>query len=140
MKSALKEIAVITCCSFTGVTVLFALLSHFDLAIPLSNTIALQIFCMCISTGLGMVAADKIIDAVKIETLMPEILLRLGICYVVVFFEGALFGMFSFNATALLKIAPILLPVYIVTHFATYYVSATCANEINDKIKQENEK
>ena len=140
MKRIIQEIFVITCCSYMGVTMLFVLFSNFNMTEPLSNEIALQILCMCFSTALGMLIADKIIDAVNIETLLPEILLRMGICYAIVFFEGVLFHMFPFGIHPLLGISPILLPVYFLTHFATYHVNVECANEINKKIKSENEK
>ncbi|MBE6722870.1 MAG: DUF3021 domain-containing protein [Ruminococcaceae bacterium] len=140
MKRIIREIFVITCCSYTAVTMLFVMFSNFNMTEPLSNEIALMLLCMCFSTALGMLAADKIIDAVNIETLLPEILLRMGICYVIVFFEGALFHMFPFDIRHLFGISPILLPVYFLTHFATYHVNVECANEINKKIKSENEK
>ncbi|WOC31394.1 MULTISPECIES: hypothetical protein [Caproicibacterium] len=137
MKGAWRHFWTITCSSFTSAVLCSILFSSCGLMAPLNNSLVLELLCMCVSTALGMAAADKILDVANVETLLPEVLLRFGICYVLIFSEGALFQMFPFDFRHMAEVLPVLVPTYAVTHFAAYRMSVACASEINHKIEQE---
>lgn len=58
-----------------------------DLTPYVTNSTALQIFVMSVSIAFIMVTAERI----KNESIISDIFIKIMICYVVVFFEGAYF-------------------------------------------------
>lgn len=127
---------VIICTSYTCVSLAFALFSEFDLAPALTNEIGWQIFCICCTIAFLMLLEDKLTDLLNLSSLLADGLIRLLVCYVVVFIEGSFFKMFSFSPDSLLRITPILIPVYLLTYAAGYFSCLQYANTINRSIKK----
>lgn len=127
----MKNFLTITCGSFTVVMLLFILLSPHDLAPYVTNPIALQIFIMSVSIAFIMVIAERL----KIDSMIGNAVIKVIICYAVVFFEGAFFGMIRFTLEGLLQITPSLVPAFIITYLIQYLMCVKWASHINNSIK-----
>ncbi|WP_069999106.1 DUF3021 family protein [Cellulosilyticum sp. I15G10I2] len=132
----MKKILVITCTSFTAIVLLFALFSTFDMVPELSKSIILQLFAMASSISVLMFISDKIAHKLDINSIVIDALIRVLICYFVVFTEGSLFGMFPFEWKAFAYISPVLIPTFIATYAIYYFTLVDYANEINERIKK----
>lgn len=128
----MKKFVTITCGSFTVVMLLFMLLSPYNLAPYITNTIAFQLLIMSVSLALIMVLAELI----KNDSIIIDVLIKIIICYAVVFFEGAYFGMVDFSWIGLLQITPSLVPAFIITYFIQYLTYVEWASSINKSIKR----
>lgn len=128
----MRKILTITCGSFTVVMMLFVLFSPFRLAPEVTNATALQGFVMSVSIAVIMVLAEKI----DLESIALDVLTKALICYLVVFLEGAFFGMVPFSWKGLWEITPVLIPAFIITYVIEYLVCVEWASFINHKIKR----
>jgi len=129
-----KKALIITCSSFTAIVLMFALLSTFSMVPELSRNIVLQLFTMAASIAVLMSISDKIEDQFDMSSLALDGLIRVVICYVVVFWEGCLFGMIPFSWKALAYISPALIPTFIITYSIAYFTIVDYANSINKSI------
>jgi len=132
----MKKIVIITCSSFTAIVMLFALFSTFDIVPELSKSIVLQLFTMAGSIAVLMFFTDKIEDKLDVSSITVDALIRVFICYIVVFAEGSLFGMFPFGWEAIADISPVLIPTFVITYVIGYFTLVECANVINKNIKR----
>lgn len=135
----MKKMFIICCTSFTGIMLFFALFSFvgpISDAVPvLSPVVVLQAFAMSASIALLMFVMEKILDRWDFS-LWVDILVRIIICYVVVFIIGGLAGMFPLGPVALLYITPVMLPVFIVTYLVSYITCVEWAEAINKSIRR----
>ena len=132
----MKKIVIITCSSFTAIVMLFALFSTFDIVPELSKSIALQLFTMTLSIAVLMFFSEKIEDKLIVSSMAVDALIRVLICYIVVFVEGSLFGMFPFGWKAIAYISPVLIPAFIITYAIGYFTIVDDANAINKNINR----
>jgi hypothetical protein len=134
----MKHILTITCSSFTAIIVLFALFSKFDspFAPEFSNSTVLEFFIMCLSIAIAMLVSKKIEEKFDIPSIFVDAFIRVLICYIIVFFEGCWFEMFSFSWISFLYISPILIPTYIISYALSYFNRVQYANAINYRIQQ----
>ncbi len=132
----MKKIVIITCSSFTAIVLLFALFSTFNMVPELSKSIVLQLFTMAVSISVLMFFGEKLSDKLVVSSMAVDALIRVLICYLVVFVEGCLFGMFPFGWKAIAYISPILIPGFVITYAIGYFTIVDCANEINKNINQ----
>lgn len=123
----MKKILTITCGSFTSVIILFALLSPYGFAPAVTNDITFQVFLMSVSIALIMTLAERI----DYDSLVIDVLVKVLICYLVVFFEGALFGMIPFSWHGFWEITPVLIPAFLITYLFHYITCMECASYIN---------
>lgn len=129
-----KKIIIITCSSFTAIVLIFALLSNFTMVPDLSKSIVLQLFTMAASIAVLMSISDKIEDQFDVSSLAADALIRVLICYIVVFWEGCWFGMIPFSWKAIAYISPVLIPTFVITYAVGYVTIVDYANEINKSI------
>ena len=123
----MKKILTITCGSFTSEIILFALLSRCNLAPAVTNGITFQVFFMSVSIALIMTLAEHL----NYESIVIDVMIKVLICYLVVFFEGALFGMISFSWHGFWEITPVLVPAFLITYLFHYLTCVECASYIN---------
>ncbi|WP_425804416.1 hypothetical protein ACHOLT_20195 [Desulfitobacterium sp. Sab5] len=133
-----KKIIIITCSSFTAIVLIFALLSNFTMVPDLSKSIVLQLFTMAVSIAVLMFFSDKIEEKLDVSSIAVDALIRVLICYIVVFWEGCLFGMIPFGWKAIAYISPALIPTFVITYAIAYFTIVDYAKVINKNIKQRN--
>lgn len=132
----LKRVLVLTCSSFTAILLLFALFGESELAPAVTGQVVFQVFPMSLSIALLMAALEKLEERLDITSLLADTLLRVLICYSVVFLEGCLFGMFPFAWHTLWIISPVLLLVFVITYLIAYLVCREYADNINRAIRR----
>lgn len=132
----MKKIVIITCSSFTAIILLFSLFSTFDMVPELSKSIVLQLFTMAISIAVLMFFSEKFEDKYTVSSTAMDALIGMLICYIVVFVEGCLFGMFPFGWKAIAYISPVLIPAFVITYAIGYFTIVDDANAINKNIKR----
>lgn len=128
----MKTILNITCSSFTCLMLLFALLSPYGLAPHITSQTVYQGLLLSVSVSLFMAATKKTREG----SLLSDALIRVLICYFVVFLEGSLIKMIPFSWKGLLLITPVLIPVFIITYFINYLTCVELADSINKSIKR----
>lgn len=132
-----KYITTITCSSFTCIVLLFAVFSRFDLTPPLSNEACFVLFGMSLSISLLMFLFEKLQERFDFTpSAWLDILIRILICYAVVFFEGVFWGMVPFAWDSLLAISPVLIPTFLITYLVFYLSCVRYADDINREIKR----
>ena len=131
-----KKIITITCSSFTAIVLMFALLSTFNWVPELSKSIVLQLFTMAVSIAVLMFFSDKIEEKLDVSSIAVDAIILVLICYIVVFWEGSLFGMISFSWKAIAYISPALIPTFVITYAISYFTIADYAKVINKNINQ----
>lgn len=132
----MKKILIISCTSFTAVMLLFALFSMFEMAPEISKTITVQVFVITVSIAILMTLAEKIEDRFEVFSILADALMRILLCYFVIFIEGYLFGWFEFSFKALIYITPILIPAFLITYLVSYLTCVEYAEAINRSIKR----
>jgi len=132
----MKKIVIITCSSFTAIVLLFALFSTFDMVPELSKSIVLQLFTMALSIAVLMFISERIEDKLDVSSIAVDALIRVLICYIVVFVEGYLFRMFPFGWKAIASISPVLIPTILITYAIGYFTIVDYANAINKNINR----
>ena len=135
----MKKILLITCTSFTAAQLLFAAFSATPFVPELNSQTTWQTFCMTLSIALLMVLYEKIADQFGSTPLWLDILLRLLICYVVVFTQGAYFGMIALSWLGLWRITPSLGIIYLLTYTISYLTCTEWAAAINQSIRSRRE-
>jgi len=132
----MNRILIINCTSFTGVMLLFSVFSKYDMAPVVNSTVTFQVFILTLSIAVVMSIAEKIENKLKIYSALADMLIRVVICYTLVFIQGGLFGWFEYSVKALLTITPVCIPVFIVTYLVLYLTCVECADAINKSIKR----
>ena len=132
----MKNIILRTCCTFTLVTLLFAIFSDVGLTPESTNTVIYQILIMTLSISVAMDIGERIEERLDITSSLVDILIRIIICYVFVFLEGVAFHMFPLKLSSLLLISPVLLPTFIATYTLFWFMSKQMVKEINESIKR----
>ena len=135
----MKRILIITCTSYTIVSVLAALLSDMNYAPLFSPVTMLQLFLVTIVIAVLMFAAETIVGKLDFYTLWLDLFIRLAICFGVVFFGGVLFGWFALSWTAFLNILPLTIPTFVITYFIAYVTIFSYAQNINAALKKRKE-
>lgn len=132
----MKKLLLITCTSFTITQLLFAVFAASDFAPAVNSQSTLQAFIMSLSIAIFMVAAEKAADYFAVVPLWLDGLIRLMICYMVVFIEGTFFGMITFSWLGLWQITPLLLVIFLLTYFISYLTCSEWAEAINKCIRE----
>lgn len=135
----MKQMIIITCCSFTAIMLLFALFTALGLegmAPEITRTVMLQAFLMSVSMAIMMSICDKIVTRFVTMPLLVDVLIRIVICYMVVFAEGCLFGMIPLSWKSFLDISPVLIVVFFVTYLICYMTQVEYAQQINKSIRR----
>lgn len=136
----MKGIVVICTGSFTGIMLLFSLLCQYDMAPQVTEETTIQVFLMALSVAVVMFLAEKIEEKFENISLWTDVLIRIFICYAVVFLEGILFGMFDLSWSSFREITPILIPVFLITYGIGYLSCQNYAESINKSIRQKSKK
>lgn len=132
----MKYIMIITCSSFTVIVLLFVLLSNFGLTSELSGPIALQLFAISATIAVLLLALERLEDRFEINSFVLDAVLRILICYLVVYAEGCLFGMLDAGWETLVTVSPILLPAFVITYAVSYFSLVSTAKKINRDIRR----
>lgn len=132
----MNRILIINCTSFTGVMLLFSVFSKYDMAPVVNSTVIFQVYILTLSIAVVMSIAERITNKLRIYSALVDALIRIVICYALVFIEGGLFDWFEFSAEAILMISPVCIPVFIVTYLVLYLTCVECADAINKSIKR----
>lgn len=124
-----------TCFGFTAIVMVITVLPVVDMS-DMSKPILQQLFFMALTIAIVMFIAEKIEKKLDVSSLLVDALIRVLICYLVVFVEGGLVGMFPFEWKVLVGISPILLPVFIITYALSYLTNVNYVKGINRLIKR----
>ena len=135
----MKKILLMTCASFTAAQLLFAAFSQASFAPEVNSQTTWQTFCMSLSIALLMVLYENIADRFGGASLWLDALLRLAICYSVVFTQGAYFGMIAFSWRGLWQITPLLVLIFLLTYTISYLTCTEWAAAINQSIRSRRE-
>jgi Protein of unknown function (DUF3021). len=135
-----KRIIIVTCTSYTVVSVLASLLSGFDAAPVFAPVTMLQLFLLTLAISVLMFIAEKIAEKLDFYTLLVDLFVRLAICFGVVFFGGMLFGWFTFSWGSVLQMLPLTLPTFAITYVVAYVTVLTYAQNINEALNKRKEK
>jgi len=127
----MKKIVIITCSSFTVTILLYVLFSVIGVISEVTNEKVLQLFSMTLSIALLMSVGEWILDKLDVSSLALDAVIRVLICYVVVFVEGTLYGMFPFGWSSLLYISLIIIPTVVITYAIAYVTVVNYAKQIN---------
>ena len=136
----MKRIIIVTCTSYTVVSVLASLLSGFDAAPVFAPVTMLQLFLLTLAISVLMFIAEKIAEKLDFYTLLVDLFVRLAICFGVVFFGGMLFGWFTFSWGSVLQMLPLTLPTFAITYVVAYVTVLTYAQNINEALNKRKEK
>lgn len=132
----MKKILIICSVSFTGVMILFSLLSMKDLSPGVDNIITLQVFTLTLSIALGMSFTEMLQEKMNSSSMWVASIIRASLSYILIFVEGILFDWFPLSAHSLLIILPIWLPVFLITYLIVYLTYVRYAEDINQSIKR----
>lgn len=136
----MKKIITVMCTSFTSVILLFILFYQFDMVSELNHSTILQIFSMSVLISVFMYISDMLQKKFDIGSSLLDLLIRILICYLVVFTVGCIGGMFTFGLNAILEMTPILIIAFIITYIFSYAVCVNYANQINAEIQNKQER
>ncbi|SJZ84380.1 hypothetical protein [Anaerorhabdus furcosa] len=134
----MKKILNITFGSFTIMMILFTFFRQFDLAPEINNETVLLVLIISTSIALLMELSDKIQNHYDISSIWIDLVVRISICYVVVFIACASFGVVSFSLFGLWEITPTLILCFPLTYFYTVYMNNELAESINQAIQKRN--
>lgn len=132
----IKKTLVVTCSSFTAIVMFYILFARISLITAFTDDTAIQLFFMCLSIAVLMSISDKIEAHFDVSSIWLDALIRVFICYFVVFVQGCLFGMFPFSPIAFVYITPVLIPGFIVAYGIAYLTSVEYSNAINRSIRR----
>ena len=127
----MKKIVIVTCSSFTVTILLYVLFSVIGVISEVTNEKVLQLFSMTLSIALLMSVGEWILDKLDVSSLALDAVIRVLICYVVVFAEGTLYGMFPFGWSSLFYISLIIIPTVVTTYAIAYVTVVNYAKQIN---------
>lgn len=131
----MKKILLITCASFTVAQLLTAAFVGASFTPEASSQTTWQLFMMSLSIALLMVLYEKIAERFGGAPLWADALLRLAICYLIVFSQGAYFGMITWSWRGLGQITPLLLLIFLLTYIISYLTCTEWAAAINQSIR-----
>ena len=134
----LKKFLIITCASFTAVMLFFALFATVNTAIvrDIDRVLTIQVLLMNASIALLMVIVETITNRFEKVPLGVDAIIRVLICYLVIFFEGYWFGWFELSLNSLVLITPVLVVAFLITYLVMYMTCADYADVINKNIKK----
>lgn len=130
----MKKILIMICASFTAINLCFIIFSRFDIVPKLTNQIALQLFVITVTIAVLMYAGEYLETKIDLNSLIIDMLLRITICYLVIFCEGSFFGMVKWEWGHFFDVSCVLVPTFIVTYIISYLTCVDYANSINKKI------
>lgn len=131
----MKKTLIICCTSFTVLMLAFAISDKFNFEFAVDNMLTIQAFLLTLSISLSMFLAEKLQDKFNITSPWADMVIRAILSYLIILFEGNLFGWFSLSAKSILVILPIWFPVFLLTSLAVFLTCMQYADEINKKIK-----
>ena len=132
----MKKTLIICSVSFTGVMLLFSLLSMKDLSPGVNNIITLQVFVLTFSIALSMSFTEMVQEKMNITSIWVDAVVRALLSYTLIFVEGILFGWFPLSIRALFLFIPIWLPVFLITYLIVYLTYVGYAQDINQSIRR----
>jgi len=132
----MKKLLIITCTSFTAVMLFFTILTTFEFAPTMARSTPVQVFILTLSIAALMFLAEIAEDKYDISSLLADAIIRLLICYFVIFIEGYMFRWFDASFSAFFIITPILIPTFIITYWVSYSISVEYTETINQIIKR----
>lgn len=133
----MKKLIIITCTSYTTVTIVSALLSQLDMALFISANTLLQLFFITFLIAVTMLVLDKVEDKYERFSLWADGLIRIVICYVFVLLGGFVFGWFPVVLQSVLLASPIILITFFITYLVSYLAILDYATNINKILKKE---
>ena len=136
----IKKILIVTCGSFTPMVLFFILFARISRITYFSDVIALELFVMCLTVAILMSVSDRIEAYFDVSAIWMDALIRVFICYFVVFIQGSLFGMFPFSWISFTYITPVLIPGFFVAYGISYLTCIEYSKAINESINRKRKK
>lgn len=134
----MRKILTIISSSFTLMMLLFTFFEQFDLSPTITSNITIQVLIISTTIAICMEISDKLQSYFKISSTTIDIIIRILICYIVVFTACVSFDIVSFSLIGLWKITPTLLLCFPLTYFYTLYMNNEITESINRVIKERN--
>lgn len=134
----MRKILTIISSSFTLMMLLFTFFEQFDLSPTITSNITIQVLIISTTIAICMEISDKLQSYFKISSTTTDIIIRVLICYIVVFTACVSFDIVSFSLIGLWKITPTLLLCFPLTYFYTLYMNNEITESINRVIKERN--
>lgn len=134
----MKKIFNIIFGSFTIMMILFTIFRQFDLAPAITNEVVYQVLIISSSIAILMEISDKILAYFDISSLIIDLIIRIMICYIVVFIACVSFNFISFSLYGLWEITPTMLLCFPLTYLYTVYMNNELTASINKAIKKRN--
>lgn len=132
----MKKILNIIFGSFTIMMLLFTFFRPFDLAPEITNEVVIQVLIISTSIAVLMEISDKLLNYFDISSFLVDLIIRVLICYFVVFIACANFNIISFSLFGLWEITPTMLFCFPLTYAYTVYMNNELAESINEAIKK----
>ncbi|MFV0550646.1 MAG: hypothetical protein ACK5L6_01820 [Anaerorhabdus sp.] len=132
----MKKILNIIFGSFTIMMLLFTFFKPFDLAPEITNEVVIQVLIISTSIAVLMEISDKLLSYFDISSFLVDLIIRVLICYFVVFIACANFNIISFSLFGLWEITPTMLFCFPLTYAYTVYMNNELAESINEAIKK----
>ncbi|MEG0076754.1 MAG: hypothetical protein RR700_02880, partial [Anaerorhabdus sp.] len=132
----IKKILNIIFGSFTIMMLLFTFFRQFDLAPAIDNEVVIQVLIISTSIAVLMEISDKIQEHFDYSSFWGDLIIRVIICYTVVFIACANFGFVSFSLFGLWEITPTLLFCFPLTYAYAVFMNSELAESINKAIKK----
>ncbi|MEA4874204.1 hypothetical protein [Anaerorhabdus sp.] len=132
----MKKILNIIFGSFTIMMLLFTFFRPFDLAPEITNEVVIQVLIISTSIAVLMEISDKLLSYFDISSFLVDLIIRVLICYFVVFIACANFNIISFSLFGLWEITPTMLFCFPLTYAYTVYMNNELAESINEAIKK----
>ena len=115
---------------------LFTFFRPFDLAPEITNEVVIQVLIISTSIAVLMEISDKLLSYFDISSFLVDLIIRVLICYFVVFIACANFNIISFSLFGLWEITPTMLFCFPLTYAYTVYMNNELAESINEAIKK----
>lgn len=132
----MKKILNIIFGSFTIMMLLFTFFKPFNLAPEITNEVVIQVLIISTSIAVLMEISDKLLSYFDISSFLVDLIIRVLICYFVVFIACANFNIISFSLFGLWEITPTMLFCFPLTYAYTVYMNNELAESINEAIKK----
>ncbi|MEG0177431.1 hypothetical protein [Anaerorhabdus sp.] len=134
----MKKILNIIFGSFTIMMLLFTFFRQFNLAPAINNEVVIQVLIISTSIAVLMEISDKIQAYFDYSSFWVDLIIRVIICYTVVFIACANFGIVPLSLTGLWEITPTMLFSFPLTYAYTVFMNNELAESINKAIKKRN--
>lgn len=132
----MKKILNIVFGSFTIMMLLFTFFRPFDLSPEITGEVVIQVLIISTCIAVLMEVSDKILNYFDINSFLIDLIIRVLICYFVVFIACANFNIIEFSLFGLWEITPTMIFCFPLTYAYTVYMNNEMAESINQAIKK----